>query len=135
VKLHYNRLWDYYETVRQTNQDSCLMMKVERPLPDHPACFHRLYFSLATMKSGFLASCRPIIGLDGCFLKRPYKGQLLSAISRDNNNNMYPMALAVVEVETKDSWIWFLESLLLDLGTPPEQGWTFISDRQKVTIL
>jgi hypothetical protein len=37
----------------QTNQGSCLMMKVERPLPDHPACFHQLYFSLAAMKRGF----------------------------------------------------------------------------------
>jgi hypothetical protein len=134
VKLQYARLWDYCETVRQTNQGSCLMMKVERPLPDHPACFHRLYFSLAAMKRGFRAGCRPIIGLDGCFLKGPYKGQLLSAISRDGNNNMYPVAIAVVEAETKDSWIWFLESLLSDLGTPPEHGWTFISDRQKVTI-
>jgi zinc finger SWIM domain-containing protein 3 len=68
-------------------------------------------------------------------LKGPYKGQLLSAISRDGNNNMYPVALAVVEAKTKDSWIWFLESLLSDLGIPPEQGWTFISDHQKVTIL
>jgi hypothetical protein len=77
----------------------------------------------------------PIIGLDGCFLNGPYKGQLLSAILRDDNNNMYPVAIAVVEAETKDSWIWFLESLLSDLGTPLEQGRTFISDRQKVTII
>jgi hypothetical protein len=68
-------------------------------------------------------------------LKGPYKGQLLSAISRDGNNNMYPVAHAVVEAETKDSWIWFLESLLSDLGIPPEQGWRFIFDHQKVTIL
>ena len=67
-------------------------------------------------------------------MKGPYKGQLLSAISKNGNNNMYPVALAVVEAETKNSWIWFLESLLSDLGTPPEQGGTFISDRQKVTI-
>jgi zinc finger SWIM domain-containing protein 3 len=115
VKLQYARLCDYCETVRQTNQGSCLMMKVERHLPDHPACFHRLYFSLAAMKRGFQAGCWPIIGLDGCFLKGPYKGQLLSVISRDGNNNMYPVAIAVVEAETKDSWIWFLESFLESL--------------------
>jgi hypothetical protein len=70
------------------------------------------------MKKGFRAGCRLIIGLDGCFLKGPYKGQLLSAISRDGNNNMYPVALVVVEAKTKDSWIWFIESLLSDLGIP-----------------
>lgn len=45
---------------------------------------------------------------------------------------MYPVAFAVVEAEIKDSWTWFLEALLSDLGTPPTEGWTFISDRQKV---
>ncbi|XP_059435360.1 uncharacterized protein LOC132168246 [Corylus avellana] len=131
VKLQYNKLWDYCETIRQANRGSCVMMKVDRPLPDHPACFQRLYFSLAAMKKGFRAGCRPIIELNRCFLKGTYKGQLLSAISTDDNNNMYPVALVVVEAKTKDSWIWFLETLVSDLGTPPAQGWTFISDRQK----
>ena len=94
------------------------MMKVERLLLDHPACFHKLYFSLTAMKKGFRAGCRPIIGLDGCFLKGPYKGYLLSVISIDDNNNMYLVALIVVEAETKDSLIWFLATLLSDLGTP-----------------
>ena len=99
------------------NWGSCLMMKVERLLPNHPTCFHRLYFSLTAMKKGFRASCRPIIGLNGWFSKGPYKGQLLSAISRDGNNNMYPVALVIVETETRDSWIWFFATLLSDLGT------------------
>jgi hypothetical protein len=99
----YNKLWDYKETLRRTNVGSCVMIKVDRPVPDIPAKFQRLYLSLATMKSGFLASCRPIIGLDGCFLKGSHKGQLLVAISRDANNQMYPLAFAVVEAEMKES--------------------------------
>jgi hypothetical protein len=42
---------------------------------------------------------------------------------------MYQVAFAVVEEEVKDSWTWFLEALLSDLGTPPPRavkGWTFI---------
>jgi len=39
-----------------------------------------------------------------------------------------------VEAETKDSWTWFLEALLADLGPRGPHGWTFISDRQKVNI-
>jgi hypothetical protein len=95
-----------------------VMIKVERPLLDRPACFHRLYFSLAAMKRGFRVGCKPIIGLDACYLKGTYNGQLLFAISRDDNSNMYPVAFVVVEAETKDSWIWFLETLVSDLGTP-----------------
>jgi hypothetical protein len=74
VNDQYTKLWDFCETIRRTNIGSCVMMKIERSLPDKPAKFQRLYFSLAAMKSGFLAGCRPIIGLDGCFLKGPHKG-------------------------------------------------------------
>jgi hypothetical protein len=55
----------------------------------------------------------------------------MSAVGRDANNNMYPIAMAVVEVETKDCWTWFLEVLVTDLG-PTRHGLTFISDRQKI---
>jgi hypothetical protein len=55
------------------------------------------------MKQGFLEGCRPVIGLDECFLKGPYKGMLLAAVGRDANNNMYPIAIVVVEVEIKES--------------------------------
>jgi hypothetical protein len=76
-----------------------------------------------------------VIGVDACFLKGRYKGMLMAAVGRDANNSMYPLSIAVVEAETKDSWVWFLEALLSDLGPAPPQGWSFISDRQKVNIL
>uniref|UniRef100_A0A2N9ILE3 SWIM-type domain-containing protein n=1 Tax=Fagus sylvatica TaxID=28930 RepID=A0A2N9ILE3_FAGSY len=59
-----------------------------------------------------------------------YKGHLLSAVSRDANDNMYPICVAVVESECKASWSWFLSTLLKDIGEVVG-GWTFISDRQK----
>lgn len=88
------------------------------------------------MKEGFIAGCRHVIGVDACFLKGPHKGQLMSAVSRDANNNIYPIAMAVVEAEMKDSWSWFLETLVGDLGQcGSTSGWTFISGRQKVSWL
>jgi hypothetical protein len=105
VKDQYGRLWDYCETLRQTNSGSCVVMKVDRTNPDLPPKFGRLYVSLATMKVGFLEGYRPIIGVDGCFLKGPFKGQLLSTIGRDGNNNMYQIAFAIVEAKVKDSWV------------------------------
>jgi hypothetical protein len=127
----YHRLWDYCSVVRSTNVGSCLILMVERPMPEVPCRFQRLYVSLAAMKNGFREGCRPVVGVDACFLKGHYKGQLMAAVGRDANNNMYPIAMAVVEAETKDSWTWFLEALVADLGPTPH-GWTFISDRQKV---
>jgi hypothetical protein len=66
----YSKLWDYCEIIRRRNIDSCIVMKVERPLPDLPSKFQRWYFSLAAMKNGFLVSCRPIIWLKWMLLER-----------------------------------------------------------------
>ena len=45
-----------------------------------------------------------MIHLDGHFLKASYGGQLLVDIARDGNNNIFPIAYAAVEAETKDNW-------------------------------
>jgi len=49
----------------------------------------------------FLVSCRSIIGLDSCFIKEKYGGELLSVLGRDANDQLLPLAYAVVEVENK----------------------------------
>ncbi|XP_058202944.1 uncharacterized protein LOC131317406 [Rhododendron vialii] len=55
----------------------------------------------------------------------------MHAVGRDDNNQMYPIAMAVVESELKDSWTWFLELLTYVIGKPEDKGWIFISDGQK----
>jgi hypothetical protein len=107
-------------------------MKVERPTLDIPPTFLRLYMSLATCKDGFRQACRPVIGVNGCFLKGCYGEQLLAAVGRGPNDNIYLITMAVVEAENKNSWSWFLETLVADLGPNGSNGWTFISDRKKV---
>ncbi|KAG8373643.1 hypothetical protein BUALT_Bualt11G0045600 [Buddleja alternifolia] len=71
----------------------------------------------------------PIIGLDGCFVKGIFKGQLLFAVGRDGNDNIYPIAMAYVEVKKFETWDCFLNLLLRDIGSQREKGWAFISDR------
>ena len=46
---------------------------------------------------GFKTGYWPFIGVDGCFLKGPYKGVLLTAIALDANNSYFPLAYGVVE--------------------------------------
>jgi hypothetical protein len=55
------------------------------------------------LNKGFKAGCRKVIRLDGCFFKGACQGELLCAIGRDANNQMYHVAWAVVEQETKDN--------------------------------
>ncbi|KAI8566916.1 hypothetical protein RHMOL_Rhmol02G0079600 [Rhododendron molle] len=130
-RRQYWRLWDYCEMIRRQNHGSIALLRVERPPLSTSPVFQRMFVVYAAQSRGFLAGCRPIIGLDGCHLKGPFGGQLLSAIGKDANEQMYPLAVAVVEAETKDSWMWFLDNLLDVIGRPEEKDWTFISDRQK----
>ena len=63
--------------------------------------FKRMYMRYNAQKVGFLGGCRPFIGLDGCHLKGWFGGQLLSAITNDENDNIFLVAMAVVEQENK----------------------------------
>ncbi|KAL2243683.1 UNVERIFIED_CONTAM: hypothetical protein Sindi_0486300 [Sesamum indicum] len=94
-----------------------------------PPVFDRMY--LHALKKGFMDGCRPIIGLDGCFLKTVYGGQLLVAVGRDGNDNMFPIAMAVTQVENRDTWGWFVSELLDEIGGLGTTKYSFISDRQK----
>lgn len=125
----YHRLWDYCETVKKYNHGSHLLLRGE--FDALVPTFQRMYYRLGALKEWFLAGCRPIIGLDGCHLKGVYGGQLLAAVGRDGNDNIYPLAMAVVEIENKDTWGWFMTELCNDIGRVEDMGWTFISDRQK----
>lgn len=97
--------------------------------------FVGLYVCLGALKSAFKAGCRPLICLDGCWLKGTFGGQLLSAVGIDPNDCMFPIASATVEIESKETWVWFLEMLSSDLDIQQSIGWTFMSDRQKVRLI
>ncbi|KAL4346616.1 hypothetical protein GQ457_17G004420 [Hibiscus cannabinus] len=89
-------------------------------------------FKILRLKENFKEGCRPIIGLDGCFLKGLIKGQLLTAVARDGNDQMFPIAWAVISgQEDTYNWKWFLELLMNDLDIVDEIGLTIISDMQK----
>ncbi|KAG8381900.1 hypothetical protein BUALT_Bualt05G0020900 [Buddleja alternifolia] len=132
ISQEYKRLYDYCETVVRKNPTSSMVLKVDRSC--NPPILERMYCCMSGLRDGFLDGCRPIIGLDGCFLKELYKGQMLAAVGRDGNDNLYPIAYAFVEVEKFDTWDWFLNLLLRDIGSHAERGWAFLSDRQKGLI-
>jgi hypothetical protein len=131
-KLQYAALWDYAAMIRKTNVGSKVYIKCDCSEDGGQPKFLRMYVRYHAQKVGFLAGCRPIIGLDGCHLKGRFGGQLLAATARDGNDNIFPVAVAVVEQECKDSWIWFLKHFSEDIGDPQDLNLVFISDRQKV---
>lgn len=115
-----------------SNPGSTVKIQTQRTVPTDPAYFQRFYVCFDNVKKGWIAGCRPILGFDGCFLKSYCCGELLVAVGRDANNQMYPLAWAVVEVENTESWKWFIGLIMEDIGCYRlGTGLTVITDQQK----
>ena len=131
----YSQLRDYLIELQNQNPDTTVRIDLERP-PDPIKVlerkFRRVYVCLGALKEGFKKGKRDLLGLDGCFLSGPFPGQVLTAVGVDPNNGIYPLAYAIVEAETKESWKWFLDWLGDDLNLFSNSNFTFITDRQKV---
>jgi hypothetical protein len=97
----------------------------------HPR-FGNFYFCFDGCKKGFINGCRLFIGVDGCHLKTKDGGQLLIVVGRDPNDQYFSLAFGVVETETKESWRWFIQLLMEDVGQ--YNKFVFISDQQKVKM-
>ena len=98
--------------------------------------FRRIFVCFKALKKGWWTRCRPIIGLNGCFLKGIVKGQVLVAIGKDGNNHIFPIAWDMTEKENKNNWTWFMQWLVKDLQIEDNgKLLTIISDMQKVSPL
>ncbi|XP_052726187.1 uncharacterized protein LOC128194666 [Vigna angularis] len=125
----YNRIYDYAHELLERNPGSTVKVLVENN--EGEVIFNIFYCYLKACKDSFVC-CRSIIGLDGAFSKGKYGGELLTTVGRDGNDQMLPIAYAVVEVENKDSWTWFLNQMIDDLGGGEVcSSITFVSDQEK----
>nr|XP_027067722.1 uncharacterized protein LOC113693372 [Coffea arabica] len=99
----YSKLPKYVELLRNNNPNSICKIHYDRPNLLVEPKFLRIFISFRAQKLGFLEGCRPFVRFDGCFLKGPFGGVLLTAVSLDANNNIFPIAFAVTECENKDT--------------------------------
>ncbi|XP_069145539.1 PKS-NRPS hybrid synthetase cheA-like [Solanum lycopersicum] len=76
--------------------------------------------------------CRPIVVVDGTFLKGAYKGTLLTANTLDAAGSILPLAYAIVDSENDSSWRWFFEQFRDAFGQRPEM--CILSDRHASII-
>ncbi|XP_028101778.1 uncharacterized protein LOC114301073 [Camellia sinensis] len=135
----FDQLRWYLETAMITNLESVFELDVDKS----SGCFRRLFVAFHGCLYGF-QFCRPLLFVDGTFLKGRYKGHLLAATSKDGYQGMYlfavgiglfdvilfaslfPLAFAIVDAENQDNWIWFLSQLLKAIGS--SRRLTFVSD-------
>ena len=76
-KKEFALLRDYGDELLDKNRGSTVKLSVDKVTPDSPPHFKRFYVCFDALEKGWKKGCRPILGLDGCFLKGPYKSELL----------------------------------------------------------
>ncbi|CAN1330889.1 hypothetical protein LINPERPRIM_LOCUS35131 [Linum perenne] len=70
----YHRLREYCSEVRKSNIGSTSFVEA-----NEDGVFRRMYCCLAACRDGFLAGCRKIICIDGCFLKTFHGGAVTNS--------------------------------------------------------
>lgn len=110
----YAHLRSYAEDNRRTNPNSIVIITCGTSKIRH--VFERKNICLEACKVAFATICRPLIGLDACFLKGDHVGQFIAVVGKDGNNQIIPITYVVVESKTRDSWKWFVDLLLEDLN-------------------
>ncbi|CAN1224183.1 hypothetical protein LINGRAPRIM_LOCUS851, partial [Linum grandiflorum] len=130
----YARLRKYILALKKADPEGKFVVEVDPFIGQQYVRFKRMYVGFPCLRKGFRQGCRKMFALDGCFLKGEVKGMLLSVVGKDGNNQMYPIAWAVVEGENTSSWNWFLSLLVMELQLEDGTGWSVIFDQQKVTL-
>ncbi|GKA47803.1 retrovirus-related pol polyprotein from transposon TNT 1-94 [Tanacetum coccineum] len=131
-KSNYMRLltWSCGKAILDSNDGSTVKLGVTVN-SDDKTYFDRFYCCFYGLKRGFQLGCRPVITLDGYFLKKLNVGEILTVVGKDGKNHIDPIAWAIVNVENKDNWSWFLQLLGEDIDMPTGNGLTLISDQHK----
>lgn len=127
VEEHYSKLRRYILELARADKEGRFELHV-----DVGAVFKAIYIGFSGLRKGFKEGCRRVIGLDGAFLKTYIGGILLSAVATDGNNQMYPIAWVVAEIENEVCWSWFINILRQELYLGEGVGITIINDQQKV---
>ncbi|GJZ48197.1 pentatricopeptide repeat-containing protein [Tanacetum coccineum] len=128
IQDHYGYLTSYAKALFESNKVGVTVN------PDEKPNFDRFHVCFKGLKEGWKIGCRKIIALDGCFLKKPNTDEILTVIGRDDNNHIFLVAWAAVNVKSKDNWSWVIELLADDLELPNAIGLTLMSDQHKGLI-
>jgi hypothetical protein len=92
--------------------------------------FEALFVMIGSVRST-LNTLRPFYALDGTHTRSRYNLTLLIAVGIDAEDQILPLAFALVPVENEEWWIWFCQHLALAFGEFPYPQYVVISDRDK----
>ncbi|KAL6347010.1 hypothetical protein AAG906_012261 [Vitis piasezkii] len=133
VQISYDKAWRAREfalnSIRGSPEESygalpsyCYMLEQKNPgmiidiITDVDNQFKYLFMAFDACISRFRSSIRLVIVVDGTLLKSKYLGTLFVAASKDGNNQIYPLAFGIGDLENDASWEWFFTKLYDVIG-------------------
>ncbi|XP_060217145.1 uncharacterized protein LOC132644571 [Lycium barbarum] len=116
----YATLEAYRYEIEKANEDSFTALEVQ------DGRFLYFFVSYGPCIRGF-KNIRNVLVVDGTFLTGQFGGVMLIASGQDSENQIYPTAWAVVNLENDLSWTWFFRQLLNVV--PNTNELSIISDR------
>ncbi|XP_075100673.1 uncharacterized protein LOC142176577 [Nicotiana tabacum] len=92
-------------------------------------CFLYAYVLLNASIKGW-EHCKPIMIIDGSFLKAAYKGTILTSCTHDGTiGKILPLSYAIVDLENNKSWEWFFVQIKCTFGV--REGMCIVSYRNE----
>ncbi|XP_070006354.1 uncharacterized protein [Nicotiana sylvestris] len=120
----YKELPKYFYMLEHTNPGTVIKLHKSEDV-----CFLYAYVSLYASIKGW-EHCRPIMVVDGSFLKTAYKGTILTACTQDEAvGKILPLVYAIVDSENNKSWEWFFVQIKGTFGV--REGMCIVLDRNK----
>ncbi|WOG99912.1 hypothetical protein DCAR_0519268 [Daucus carota subsp. sativus] len=105
----YSKLSRFFSALMHYNPGTVTLIEAD-VLNHNTSVCKRVGWAFKPMIDGW-QHARPVISIDGTFLKGRYNEKLLIAMGFDSNNQQYPLAYALVNEETTINWSWFLYHL------------------------
>ncbi|KAH9779504.1 SWIM-type domain-containing protein [Citrus sinensis] len=111
----YNLLPKYSHVLTTANEGTVTHLEQDRD-----GNFLYYFVALGSTIKGFMQYIRPVITVDGTHLKGLYRGSMFVATCLDGNNQLYPLAIGIMDSENNDAWEWLMMKLHGVIGDRPE---------------
>lgn len=95
MKEQYSKVGSYLVALEKCDPVSQFVLET---IQGNPLVFRRLFLYFKGLRQGWLLGCRKFQRIDACFLKT-LCDQLISVLGRDINDQMFPLACVVTELE------------------------------------
>ncbi|XP_019236164.1 PREDICTED: uncharacterized protein LOC109216462 [Nicotiana attenuata] len=119
----YSRLPSYLYILEKTYAGTVVNLK-----KTEDDCFLYAFVALSTSIKGW-EYCRPVVVVDGTFLKSEYRGIMLTTSTMDAAGSILPLTYAVVDSENDAAWNCFYEQFKDAYGEKPNM--CVVSDRNE----